>query len=128
LDKAGLLFALASFALSYTGAQMMNKMKFKIRLLKNPIERRRAYNHRLFYLNEYAKELRLNPSVKDILYEDFDKTNDEIYDIDKKHVRKSCWLVFFRTTYRGISSQPACIPSICFTAPLFCALSPIVPW
>lgn len=95
LDKAGLLFVLVSFALSFTGAQLMNRLKYKIRILKNPIERRRAYNHRLFYLNEYAKELRLNPSIKDILYEDFNKTNDEIYDIDKNHVRKLCGLGFF---------------------------------
>ncbi len=96
LDKGGLIFVLLSFVLSFIGAQMKNKINFKIRLLKNPIERRRAYNHRVFYLNEYAKELRLNPSVSEILYEDFEQTNDEIYDISKKHVKKLCWLGFFK--------------------------------
>lgn len=96
LDKGGLIFVLVSFVLSFIGAQMKNKLNFKIRLLKNPIERKRAYNHRVFYLNEYAKELRLKPSVTEILYEDFDQTNDEIYDITKKHVKKLCWLGFFK--------------------------------
>ena len=95
-DKGGLIFVLVSFVLSFIGAQAKNKLNFKIRLLKNPIERKRAYNHRVFYLNEYAKELRLNPSIAEILYEDFEQTNDEIYDITKKHVKKLCWLGFFK--------------------------------
>lgn len=95
-DKGGLLFVLASFIFSFITAQLMNKLNFKIRLLKNPIERKRAYNHRVFYLNEYAKELRLNPSVSEILYNDFDQTNDEIYEITKKHVKKLCLLGFFK--------------------------------
>lgn len=95
-DKWGMLFVLASFALSFTGAQAMNKLNFKIRLMKNPIERKRAYNHRVFYLNEYAKELRLNPSVKEILYEDFEQTNNEIYSISKKYKKKLCFLGFFK--------------------------------
>ncbi len=95
-DAWGPVFVLISFILSFTGAQKINKLNFKIRLLKNPVERRRAYNHRVFYLNEYAKELRLKPAVSEILYEDFDRTNDEIYDITKKHVKKLCLLGFFK--------------------------------
>lgn len=95
-DAGGSVFVLLSFVLSFIAAQKMKKLNFKIRLLKNPVERKRAYNHRVFYFNEYAKELRLNPSVSEILYEDFDKTNDEIYDITKKHVKKLCWLGFFK--------------------------------
>ncbi len=96
LDKWGMIFVLASFLLSFTGAQIKNKLSFKIRLLKNPIERKRAYNHRVFYLNEYAKELRLNPSVTELLYEDFEQTNDEIYGISKKYRKKLCFLGFFK--------------------------------
>lgn len=95
-DTLGPIFILASFVFTFLGAQKMKKLNVKIRLLKNPIERRRAYNHRVFYLNEYAKEVRLNPSVKDILYEDFDRTNDEIYDITNKHVKKLWFLGFFK--------------------------------
>lgn len=95
-DTWGLIFVCVSFVLSLIGAQKEKKLNFKIRLLKNPIERKRAYNHRVFYLNEYAKELRLCPSVSEILYEDFDKTNDEIYAITKKHVKKLWWLGFFK--------------------------------
>lgn len=95
-DKWGPIFVLTSFVLSFIAGVKQKKLNFKIRVLKNPIERKRAYNHRVFYLNEYAKELRLNPSVTEILYEDFEKTNDEIYDITKKHVKKLCWLGFFK--------------------------------
>lgn len=96
-DTWGPIFVFVSFVLSFLSAQKLNKLNFKIRMIKYPIERRRAYNHRVFYLNEYAKDLRLNPSVKEILYEDFDKTNDEIYDISKKQVKKLCWLGFFKS-------------------------------
>lgn len=95
-DKGGLIFVFVSFLLSFLGAQLKNKMNFKIRLLKNPIERKRAYNHRVFYLNEYAKELRLNPSITEILYDDFEQTNDAIYEISKKYKKKLCWLGFFK--------------------------------
>ncbi len=95
-DALGTGFVLVSFVLMYLAAQKMKKLSFKIKLLVNPIERRRAYNHRVFYLNEYAKEVRLNPSVKEILYDDFDRTNDEIYDICKNYVKKLWFLGFFR--------------------------------
>jgi ATP-binding cassette subfamily B protein len=94
-DKWGLIFVLISFVLTFIGTQVKNKLNFKIRLMKNPVERKRAYNHRVFYLNEYAKELRLNPSVTEILYEDFEQTNGEIYNISKKYRKKLCWLGFF---------------------------------
>ncbi len=96
-DKWGLIFVLVSFVFSFIGIQIKNKLNFKIRLMKNPIERKRAYNHRVFYLNEYAKELRLNPSMTEILYEDFEQTNGEIYNISKKYRKKLCWLGFFNT-------------------------------
>lgn len=96
MDKEGMLFVLLSFILTWIGTQIVNKLNYKIRVLKNPLERKRAYNHRVFYLNEYAKELRLNPSVTEILYEDFDETNDEIYGITKKYAKKLCWLTIFK--------------------------------
>lgn len=95
-DKWGLLFVTVSFILSFLGAQAQNKLNFKIKLLKNPIERKRAYIHRVFYLNEYAKELRLNPSVTEILYENFNQSNDEIYNVTKKYTKKLCLLGFFK--------------------------------
>ncbi len=94
VDAWGPLFIVLSFLFSFILAGKVNKLNFKVRMLKNPIERKRAYNHRVFYLNEYAKELRLNPSITEILYEDFDQTNDEINNVTKKYVKKLTWLGF----------------------------------
>lgn len=95
-DAMATVFVLVSFVLMHIASKRMKKLTFNIKLLINPIERRRAYNHRVFYLNDYAKEVRLNPAVKEILYEDFDQTNDEIYKISKKYVKKLWFLGFFR--------------------------------
>lgn len=86
-DAPSILFVLASFTLTFLFSQFLNKLNFKNRLEKNPPERKRAYVHRVFYLNEYAKEVRLNPEMSDLLYEEFEVTNKKIYGIEKNYAR-----------------------------------------
>ena len=56
--------------------------------------RKRAYVHRVFYLNEYAKEIRLNPDITNRLYKEFESTNGQIRDIEKKYAKKRSLLSF----------------------------------
>ena len=87
-DPVSFVFIAASFAASLWSGKALNKLNFKIRNEKNPHERKLGYVNRVFYLNDYAKEVRLNTEVSDELLKDFDETNDKVLDIDKKNAGK----------------------------------------
>ncbi len=93
-DVLSIVFVLASFALTFFFSQKLNNVIFQNRVEKNPLERKRAYVHRVFYLNEYAKEVRLNPEITKRLYEEFETANGQIRDIEKKYARKHSLLSF----------------------------------
>lgn len=83
-DAAGILFVLASFVLRFFISRIINKLNYKVRLKVNPLERKRNYVSRVFYLNDYAKELRLHPNVGEKLEKEFEEANDDIYAEQKK--------------------------------------------
>ncbi len=87
-DPVSFIFIAVSFAASLWSGKALNKLNFKIRNEKNPHERKLGYVNRVFYLNDYAKEVRLNTEVSDELLKDFDETNDEVLAIDKKNAGK----------------------------------------
>lgn len=93
-DALSFVFVLVSFALTFFFSQKLNKVNFLNRVEKNPLERKRAYVHRVFYLNEYAKEVRLNPEIRNRLYKEFESTNGQIRDVEKKYAAKRTWLSF----------------------------------
>ncbi|MBO4497563.1 MAG: ABC transporter ATP-binding protein [Lachnospiraceae bacterium] len=95
-DAAGVLFVLVSFVLRFVMAKVLNKLNYKVRLKVNPIERKRNYVSRVFYLNDYAKELRLHPQVGDKLEKEFEEANDEIMKEQKKVGKKRTFLIFSR--------------------------------
>lgn len=95
-DGPSVIFATVSFLMAFFFNQLYNKLVFKIRVARNPHERKREYVKRVFYLSDYAKELRLNPEVSDILFERFEQANDEIYQIEKKNARRRYLLGFIR--------------------------------
>ena len=95
-DAAGILFVLASFVLRFFVARVLNKLNYRVRLRVNPLERKRNYVSRVFYLNDYAKELRLHPAVGDRLEEEFAEADDTIYREQKKVGIKRSLLGFTR--------------------------------
>lgn len=95
-DAISILFVLISFALSFVFNQMYNKINYKLRITRNPYERKRDYVNRVFYLQDYAKEIRLNPEVSDILFKDFEKANEDIYNTDMKFAKRKFLLGFLR--------------------------------
>lgn len=84
-DPVSFIFIAVSFAASLWSGKALNKLNFKVRNEKNPLERKLGYVNRVFYLNDYAKEVRLNTEVTSELLKDFDETNDRILAIDKKN-------------------------------------------
>lgn len=95
-DWLSVFFVLASFIFSFMFMQAYNKLNYKMRLEKNTHERKRAYVNRVFYLNDYAKELRLNPDVSKKIFKQFDEANKAIYSIDKANGKRKFILCFFR--------------------------------
>lgn len=97
-DKMSILFVAASFVLSFVFNQMYNKLSYRTRIEENPHVRKRDYVKRIYYLNDYAKEIRLNPKVSDILFDEFEKANDDVYHVEKKYaIRK--WRLGFLQSY-----------------------------
>lgn len=96
-DALSVLFAVLSFCLTFGFNVVYNKLSFKIRVAKNQPERKREYIKRVFYLPDYAKELRLNPDVKNLLMERFDAANKEVYDAEKKYAGKHFGLDYLRS-------------------------------
>ena len=95
-DAAGILFVFASFVLRYFVSKVLNKLNYDVRLKLNPLMRKRNYVSRVFYLNDFAKELRLHPRVGDALEKEFQETNDEIVEEQRKVGFKRTILNFTR--------------------------------
>ncbi len=95
-DPVSFIFVAISFAASLWAGKALNKLNFRIRNEKNPFERKLGYVNRVFYLNDYAKEMRLNTEVSDELLKDFDETNDKVLNIDKRNAGKRFWLQFLK--------------------------------
>ncbi|MBR4719729.1 MAG: ABC transporter ATP-binding protein [Lachnospiraceae bacterium] len=97
-DKISVLFALASFILSLIFEQIYNKQNFLVKVESVPAARKRDYTKRIYYLNDYAKEIRLNPGVSDVLFKRFEEANDEVYRVEKKYAFKK-WIFGFIKEY-----------------------------
>ena len=95
-DKTAILFALGAFVLSLIFEQLYNKQNYLARVEGIPFSRKRDYIKRIYYLNDYAKEIRLNPGVSDILFDRFEAANDEVYAVEKKYALKKWFFGFMR--------------------------------
>ena len=88
LDAFGIIFILLSLAVTLVMKSYSGRVQFARDAELKPIERKRSYFNRIFYLNDYAKELRLNP-VADRLKKEFSETNSKVYPIVNKYGKKS---------------------------------------
>ncbi len=95
-DKLSIVFVLISFVLSFFLNKFYNKLAFKIRMRRYPPERKREYVKRVFYLKDYAKEIRLDPEVTDALEERFIEANQEVYEAEKSLARKKFGVAFLK--------------------------------
>ncbi len=95
-DPVSFVFIAVSFVASLFSAKALNQLHFKMRNEKNPHERKLGYVNRVFYLNDYAKEIRLNTEIADELLKDVDATGDEILNIDKRNAGRRFWLEFLK--------------------------------
>lgn len=95
-DAMSLLYIVFIFVLSTFINKGLSKFNFIIKLKKNYNERKKEYVKRTFYLNDYAKEMRLNSKLSTILLTSFGEINDELIDIEKKNAKKRTVLAFLQ--------------------------------
>ena len=95
-DPVSFVFIAVSFVASLWSGKALNKLDFRIRKEKNPLERKLGYVNRVFYLNDYAKEIRLNKELPGELLKDFDETNDKLLAIDKRNAGKRFGLLILK--------------------------------
>ena len=97
-DKVSILFVVVSFILTFIFNKIYNKQNYFVKVEGIPFTRKRDYIKRVYYLNDYAKEIRLNPGVSDVLFKQFEEANDEVYRIEKKYAFKK-WILGFVKSY-----------------------------
>jgi len=93
MDAAGLLFVAASIVSTLFVSLVLNKVRYRMRLELNAEERKRNYVNRVFYLADYAKELRLH-DVTGKLQEDFRASNGRIRETVRRYSGKMLLLSF----------------------------------
>lgn len=95
-DRISIVFVLISFVGCFVVDLFMAKVNFKIAVEKNYYERKRDYCKRIFYLNEYAKEIRTIPQIVSNIEKKFDDSNREIAVIEKKYIYIKAFLEFIK--------------------------------
>jgi ATP-binding cassette subfamily B protein len=96
VEPVSAIFVAASFLCSLFLSSAFNKFNLKINTQKIPVERKLSYINRVFYLPDYAKEVRLNTELSGEVITDFDNTCDELTAIDTKAAKKRFLLSFAR--------------------------------
>ena len=95
-DPAGIAFVFVSFIMRFLVSKKLNKVNYENRLAVNPHMRKRDYISRVFYLKDYAKELRLHPNAGSQLEEEFAEANDNIIKEHKKVAAKRVSFQFLK--------------------------------
>lgn len=83
LDPVLILFALITAAVRLLCNSKLVKYRYQLDLKAKPIERERDYSQRIFYLSDYAKEIRLS-DVHLILYQRFLSATQRMKEIYRK--------------------------------------------
>lgn len=86
-DAFGIIFVLLGLLINIAANSRIGRIQFAKDGELKPVERKRSYFNRVFYLSDYAKELRLNP-LADRLKEEFHEANSQVYPIVDKYGRK----------------------------------------
>lgn len=83
-DVLSIVFVLISFIFRTIILNILNKINYRFRIEENKHQRKRDYIKRIFYLKDYAKEIRLNKDVTRSLFDEFEDTNKNIYKLNKE--------------------------------------------
>lgn len=94
LNPVALLIPLFVLPLDYLIVKKGNALSVEARMNRLPHEQKREYQNRLFYLSDYAKDLRLYPHMQKKCRKDFGSSNEKIRNINRRY-GKPLALCFF---------------------------------
>ncbi len=98
---ASIMVVVSCFLVKFLASKSYFKLVKEKKLEANLSERKRSYQHRVFYLQEYAKELRLHKEINDLLMKDFEECNDELNRNNKKYGKKLFFYGFLKDYVSG---------------------------
>ncbi len=101
LDKFGLLLGILCAILRYLSSRKYYQLVEELQLKKVVLEKEREYQHRVFYLHDYAKELRQNPKMGRLLEKNFERCNDRINELNRKYAMK-LWMLGITKDYISV--------------------------
>lgn len=99
-DVVGVIAVAVSVILRVVLHIIAVKKEVKMEEEKKPFQRKRDYINRVFYLNDFAKDIRLS-NIKDMLFKDFKASSENMEGVIKKH---SKILVFLSGCYYSITT------------------------
>ncbi len=95
MDPICLLIIGATVVIFTPISKKIGNLQIERRVENNRLHRRADYFARVFYLQDYAKEVRMN-GIKPILIERYNEAADEVTENQRKYVRKIDFLYFFQ--------------------------------
>ncbi len=87
LDSLGIVFAAVSCVINIITAFRQNKISYEQNLETKEVQRKRDYTNRIFYQEDYIKEVRLS-HIEDKLIKDFKDNNTKLVNIIGSYARK----------------------------------------
>ena len=88
LDPVLLIFALSMGLIRFASQRKQIGIRYEANMEAKPLERERDYAKRVFYLSDYAKEIRMS-RVHEVIHEKFVAANEKLYQIWNRFGRKS---------------------------------------
>ena len=95
LDPICLLIILATIIIFTPISKKIGTLQSQRRIDNNRLHRRADYFARVFYLQDYAKEVRMN-GIKSLLIERYNDAADDVIDNQRKYVKKIDTTYFFQ--------------------------------
>lgn len=85
-DAVGVIAVVVSVVFRVVLHIIAVKKEVKMAEEKKPFQRKRDYTNRVFYLNDFAKDIRLS-NIKNMLFRDFEDSSRNMEGVIKKHSR-----------------------------------------
>ena len=95
IDPVCLLIILVSIAIFTPLGKKIGSLQSERRIENNKYHRRSDYFARIFYLQDYAKEVRMN-NIEPLLIERYNDAADDVINNQKKYVKKIDTIYFFQ--------------------------------
>lgn len=97
IDPVCLIIILATVIIFTPISKKIGNMQIERRIENNRLHRRADYFARVFYLQDYAKEIRMN-GIKPLLVQRYNEAADDVIECQKRHVKKIDILYFIQET------------------------------